>query len=471
MARNSDANPFGLFLLCLMGGGLFLVAFLVARLETNVGLLVGGGIAISVLVFFKTKIAIYLLIFSMLLSPEFGLSGLATAGGTLGRGVTFRFDDFLLVIIGVAWLMKSALYKELGIFKKTPLNGAMLLYALACVLSTLIGIAAGRVQVMTGTLFALKYIQYFALFFLVINNIEDKKELRRYWRAVVVTALIVAAIGLAQIPSGGRLTAPFEGESPEPNTFGGYLAFLILICLALALNLPDHRSRLAYFAIAAFLLVPFLFTLSRASYLGIIPGLAVVLLLSRQRLISYTLMALLLCLLLFPGVFPQVIRERITYTWTQAPTTGQVLVFGQRLDTSTSARLRGFDEALEDFYQQPLFGYGVTGWRFIDAQYFRTLLESGLLGLLALFFLFYKLFALGWNRLRSLAEDPFSRGLSIGFLGGLLCLLFHAIGSNTFIIVRIMQPFWLVTGLIFMLHSVAVEKLSEEEAGPLVRAV
>ena len=471
MRLESSANPFGAFLLLLMGGVLFVSALLVSQLETSTGILIGVGIAVSVLVFFKTEIAIYLLIGSMLLSPELGVGGLATTGGTLGRGVTFRLDDFLLVIIAFSWLIKSAIHKELGIFKKTPLNGAMLFYAFACVLSTLLGIAAGRIEVLTGSLFVLKYIQYFVLFFLVINSIEDQKQLRRYWMAVLVTALIVGAIGLAQIPGGGRVTAPFEGDSPEPNTFAGYLGFVILICLALALTLPNFKRSISYFFIAAFLFIPFLFTLSRASYLGFIPGLAVVLLLNRQRIVSYTLVALFLTALVFPNLFPQAIRDRVVFTFTQAPTVGQVTVLGQRLDTSTSARLRSFQEAVEAFYEEPLLGYGVTGWSFIDAQYFRTLIETGLLGLMAFFFLLYRLFRLGLDRFRSSGEDPFSRGLAIGFLGGFVCLLFHAIGSNTFIIVRIMQPFWLVTGLVFMLHLVAAEELSEEKAEPLAQAV
>jgi O-antigen ligase len=471
MRRETAANPFGVFLLLLMGGILCVAALLVSQLETNMGILIGLGIAIAVLVFFKTEIAIYLLICSMLLSPEFGVGGLATTGGTLGRGVTFRFDDFLLVIIAFSWLIKSAVYKELGIFRKTPLNGAMLFYAFACFLSTLLGVAAGRVELMTGSLFLLKYMQYFVLFFLVINSIEDQKQVRRYWLAVLITALIVGAIGLAQIPGGGRVTAPFEGDNPEPNTFAGYLAFVILICLALALNLPNYRTRISYFLMAVFLFIPFLFTLSRASYLGFIPGLAVVLLLNHQRVVSYTLVAAFLTLLIFPNIFPQVIRDRIAFTFTQEPTAGQVTLFGQRLDTSTSARLRSFEDAVEAFYEEPIVGYGVTGWSFIDAQYFRTLIETGLVGLMALFFLLYRLFRLGLDRFRYSGEDPFSRGLAIGFLGGFVCLLFHAIGSNTFIIVRIMQPFWLVTGLVFMLPLVAAGELAEEKVGPLAQAV
>ena len=50
----------------------------------------------------STDAALYLLIFSMLLSPEF-VAG-ATSVSSLGRGITLRIDDFLLLIIGFGWL-------------------------------------------------------------------------------------------------------------------------------------------------------------------------------------------------------------------------------------------------------------------------------------------------------------------------------------------------------------------------------
>ena len=126
---------------------------------------------------------------------------------------------------------------------------------------------------------------------------------------------------------------------------------------------------------------------------------------------------------------------------------------------------------MDDFPKEPLFGHGVTGWGFVDAQYFRILIETGLLGLAAFFFLVYRLFQLGLDRLRYFSEVPFFRGLSIGFLGGLTALLFHGIGSNTFIIVRIMQPFWLVAGLLFMSRLVVTKEAPEEKAESVAEAV
>ena len=41
--------------------------------------------------------------------------------------------------------------------------------------------------------------------------------------------------------------------------------------------------------------------------------------------------------------------------------------------------------------------------------------------------------------------------MALGFLAGTVGLLMHAIGSNTFIIVRIMEPFWFFAGIVVML--------------------
>jgi hypothetical protein len=51
------------------------------------------------------------------------------------------------------------------------------------------------------------------------------------------------------------------------------------------------------------------------------------------------------------------------------------------------------------------------------------------------------------------SQDPFDKGLSIGFIAGFTGLLFHAIGANTFIIVRIMEPFWFIAAMVMMIPS------------------
>jgi O-antigen ligase len=83
----------------------------------------------------------------------------------------------------------------------------------------------------------------------------------------------------------------------------------------------------------------------------------------------------------------------------------------------------------------------------MDSMYPRVLTETGLLGLVAFFVLCGSLFRMGTTSYRN-ATDQFSRGIALGFLLGLVGLLVHAVGANTFLIVRIMEPFWLFAALV-----------------------
>lgn len=104
----------------------------------------------------------------------------------------------------------------------------------------------------------------------------------------------------------------------------------------------------------------------------------------------------------------------------------------------------------------PVFGFGVTGHGFIDAQYFRVLIETGLIGLFMFLLLLSSIFRLTYHNTKE-ATEPFDRGLSMGFLAGFIGLLAHAVGANTFIIVRIMEPFWFVLAIVIMLPELEAE--------------
>jgi O-antigen ligase len=395
----------------------------------------------------------------MLLGPEIIIG--ETGGATLGRGITLRLDDFILLIIGFGWLARMAIHKELGFFLKTPLNKPIAFYMITSLIATLIGALMGRVDLKTGFLFVLKYFQYIIIYFMVVNHVQDKKQIHQFLWALLIACIIVSLIGIGQIPGGERVSAPFEGERGEPNTFGGYLLFMMAIAIGLFLASDLWRDRLIYGSISIIAFIPFLFTQSRASYLAFLPMLLVFVWLSKKR--KLIVMGLLFLALLLPITSPQVVKERLSYTFTQPAQSGQIQVADIRLDTSTSARLISWQDALRDTAKHPVFGFGVTGYYFVDAQYPRVLAETGIIGLFSFILLLLAILKYGLTIFHG-TSDVLYKGLSMGFVAGFIGLLAHAVGANTFIIVRIMEPFWFVLAMVVMIGEPEKSKPVEDNS-------
>ena len=446
-----------LFGLVLFGGALLVSHGLtLTRLEYALGFMAAG--AVFVLVFVRTEVGLYLALLSMLLSPEFAVGG---RGGLVEqREVVLRAEDLLLIVIALSWMAKTAVNKELGVVLKTPLNRPIVAYIATHLLATLVGYLTGSVKSAAGFFYVLKYTEYFVIYYMVVNNVQDRSQAWRLIRVAFFTAVVVSLIGIAQIPSGQRVSAPFEGEAGEPNTFGGYLLLMLGLGAGMFLESPRARIRtwsLGFLALAA---LPFLYTLSRASYLGVIPLLgALALLSSRRRLVVGVLLALLVGSPLIAYLAPTPVVKRVLYTF--EPEAGQPTVRVGRLalDPSTSFRLFSFRQALAGWAERPVLGYGVTGFAFMDAQYPRTLVETGVIGMAAFLWLVWSVLRSGVGAFRALG-DPLERGLALGFVAGTAGLLTHAIGANTFIIVRIMEPFWFFAGIIAMLQHLPAEAQS-----------
>jgi O-antigen ligase len=440
--------------------GALLVGYLLTMLSAIHSFVLILLLLVSVCTFVWPEAGLYVVIFSMLLSPEI-IAGDIGGKATLGRGFTLRLEDFLLVFIGLSWFARTAVDKTTGLFRKTPLNQPIAAYILACLLATLWGKINGDVLGVAGFFFVLKYFEYMIVFFMVVNYVNTEDQAKRLLVCLFITCFIVSIYGLIQIPGGGRVSAPFEGEVGEPNTFGGYLVFMGVVALALMDHLKDIRVRVALAVIMIVLVISLLYTQSRASYIAIIPAYLTLSLFSKRRF--YLLAGLVVVIAMSPLIVPRVAKERIKETFTQPEQQGQIQFGKLRLDTSASARIASYKEALSDWKKRPILGHGVTGYTFMDAQYPRILVETGIVGLLAFAWLVYALFRMGVSTWRD-AQDDLLHGLSVGLIAGLVGLLIHAIGANTFIIVRIMEPFWFLTGIVIALSQMNDESIHAPSA-------
>ncbi|MFX0199812.1 MAG: O-antigen ligase family protein, partial [Candidatus Hodarchaeota archaeon] len=247
-----------------------------------------------------------------------------------------------------------------------------------------------------------------------------------------------------------------EGEVGEPNTFGGYLLLMLAMSMALFASLDSKKVKAALLLVVCLSIVPFLLSLSRGSYLAFIPTYFTLIALSKNKGLLISIM--LLACITAPYLAPEKVVSRVTYTFSQRVQQGQEKIGDIRLDTSTSARLRSWGRGFEAYMKRPIFGYGVTGWYFIDNQFIRVLVETGILGLTAFIFLLYSIFKEGWKVYKA-TDDKLYKGISMGLLAGLVGLVIHSLGANTFIIIRIMEPFWLLAGIVMAIPTIEAKEL------------
>ncbi|MCD6308187.1 MAG: O-antigen ligase family protein [Candidatus Latescibacteria bacterium] len=448
----ASANILGFFVLISLLLSCIFVAYVLAT--QNVYWVTGAVLAVVLFAvgFLSPKVSLYILIFSMLLSPEIGARDMSS-----GKGFTIRFEDLLLIIMGFAWIARSAVHKEIGLALFTRLNRPIFLYTLACIVSTAWGVINGFVNSpLTGLMFVMKYIEYFIIFFITMNNVDSKAQLRKILGAMFITFIIILIYGFMQIPMGNRISTPFEGKDLEPNSLGGYIVIMMSLSLALFTSLEKSYKKFSMGVLCFLSFIALLYTLSRSSWLAMGVMYIGMLFFTKRRI--PLVLALVAGLVIAPFTLPSIVLERIMYTFRgeregpmfteqEMPFVFEGKIGTPTYDSSTTARLDSMHQAMSDFMKHPILGYGITGHMFLDAQYHRVLVETGIIGMAAFIYLLWMTGSQLLKIRKQYGHDILYHTLSVGTFCAFLGLLAHAVGTNSFIIVRLMEPFWCLVAL------------------------
>ncbi len=436
----------GVLLLCVfLGKAIAVVPF--------VPLIIMASIILFLFGFVYTEKAMYLLIIAMLLSPEFSMGAVSNQ-----RSIVIRIDDLLIVVFCLAWLARTTLTKNKRIIKRTPLNRLILIYSLILFISTFKSMILGSVQPVRGLFYVFKYIEYYMVFQLATGVIEDKKQVINYIKTFLVVFMIVNIFACTQIGQ-DRVSAPFEGKEGEPNTLGGYQVLILAIVISLIMHLRSMKSRVILIGIALFTMLPFAFTLSRASYAAIIPMYFTLIIFHRGRARNYLIGFMMIVIILGIFFLPSAVKERIQYTFGGEvdESVVPIKVGDVTLDPSASARINDWIRLYEMWRKRPFFGYGVTGAGFVDSQYFLTLVETGLIGLASFLALLWGIFRHSLRIFRN-TKDEFLKAIALGFVAGHAGMVVHALTANTFIVIRIMEPYWFLAAIVMMIPAIEKQK-------------
>ncbi|MBU0880957.1 MAG: O-antigen ligase family protein [Candidatus Omnitrophica bacterium] len=432
---------------------MLLLTLLGVPLEISTAVII--GCLIFIISFVNTDLALIILIFTMLLSPEFN------AGEVSGRTIKIRADDIFIIIIFLGWIAKMAIHKELGFMKSTRLNYLIVIYSVICLLSSFAAIIQGRVNISTSMFYLLKYIEYFLLFFLVSNNLKTVAQAKKFIFYLLLTCFIVCVYALMSGAAGGRVSAPFEsGAGGEPNTFAGYLIVMMSLMLGLIFNAAPGGKRFILIGLFFMSIIAFLLTLSRSGWVGFFASLAAFTFFNKKHRILL-IASLMIAVMILPMVAPKSVQRRVNETFSSWRT---YKVMGKTvgLDESASARIDSWGVGFKRWSKRPILGYGIPAGAVIDNQYTRVLNETGIIGFIAFIAILFAVFRAAYKVYKTMPGDDFAQALSIGFLAGFMGLLIFSSAAATFIIIRIMEPFWFMVAIIAVLPDLKKDDIGAE---------
>ena len=429
--------------------------------EPSLPLALAVGALVAIITFQRPENGLVIIVFSMMLSPEIIVAQLPK------RAVTIRVDDILIIVVFLAWLAHTAVNKDWKGFVKTPLDTPLLILFFLYVFSTIIGIMTGNMNPVKGFFYAMKYIEYFILYWMVVNIASYDKDIPLYLISGLVTCIIVTLFAYSLMGSAFRVYAPFDAEGGEPASLGGYYLVIYAIAFSFFLHTASRVHQLLYLGLILFLLPPFVKTLSRASYLAFGPMLVTMLLLAKKRRMTLGLM-MLVGLTAFPILFNDLYQQMATRVNATFTTDAHVQrdanydMGGKKItDQSAIDRLVSWKRVLsEDLPKNGftlLFGNGIAGIRFTEGQFFLMLAELGVVGTIVFYWLMVKIVRHSYRVYKSTSQ-PLHQSLCLALISCMVALHIQSFTTNTFIIVRVMEPFWFLTGLVMNLP------LEEKEA-------
>ena len=391
----------------------------------------------------------------------------------LGIGITVFAIPFLptMACAGLALLCFFAMFlkkcaagdKE---WKLDIVGFALILFMVIVLICSLTSVAQENSLSICLLQFALM-----SFYFTIINTIKTKEQVYSLLSIFVISGLFVAAYGIIQYVFGLDMDKQVWVDEEmftdikmrafstleNPNVLGEYLLLVIPVSIALMWSHKKFWTKFTYAGIAGVLLLCLILTMSRGCWVGLILAAAIFITFVDGRYWALGILALFI----LPSVLPASILNRF-------------LSIGNLEDTSSSYRLMiylGTIQMLKDYW---LVGIGPGAQAFnmvyprysypaIDAPHAHNLflqqtVETGLLGLAALLFVFFAFFRKMANTAKTLVKKSMDRVMSIAIGAGVAAFLLQGVFDYVFYNYRVFMMFWMVLALGMCLRYTAMPK-------------
>ncbi|HEY6349378.1 MAG TPA: O-antigen ligase family protein [Candidatus Angelobacter sp.] len=310
------------------------------------------------------------------------------------------------------------------------------------------------------------YVEMFLLALVVASSIKSKNEIRLLLAVMTVSLLVVNRSYFSTLSGRDLSHFSYEVRDAGPLGYAGvnglaaFEAMLASMLLGIAVFTRRTLPKVGIYLIIATCCYCLLFSFSRGGYLGLLIGIMTVGLFKSRWLLGVAA----LLVIGWQTLLPVAVQERIAMTTENA---GE----GQQFEPSAQDRINLWEDAMGLFKRNPITGTGFQtyesmgrlGYADTHNYYLKVLAETGIIGFFLFLVLLWKLFGSGM-RLFFITEDPFWRGLSLGFIALLASTVVLNLFGDRWSYQQVDGYLWVVLGCVISGMRATGEESANAEA-------
>ncbi len=406
-----------------------------------------AGLIMLMLVVFRSRLALYVWLLAIPLGEWL------PATGVLGLNA----PNLLIAVMMLSWIVPRIMHGE-RVLSRTRLSAPVAAYIVLLLFSLARGwlfppgpgydgfqMLKSVWQVVLG----------FAVYFVVANVVADRKQISSLLVTFAVGSTLGAVIAVRQFLGAG-FDSRIGGALGDINDLGAYFAMTASALFGLFLTSRAFTGFRKWIMGVSTLLASFgvMVPKSRGGYMGVVAGLGVLTYLINKRAVIIFAVVVALS----PFWAPTFVKDRVAETRVDSLEAELVGDATDRLDPSAAVRLDIWRIVARKSLKSPIIGYGYAAVPYLTADelgrpfsahslYFETLGQTGLVGIVVLFWLLFACVRSGRELLR-VATTRTSRGLAIGFLGATVALIVANIFGERFTHISIAGTYFFLAGLV-----------------------
>lgn len=402
-------------------------------------------------------------------SPNFGLGLILCflVVGQLGRvslPVGGRDEvlilDILIPLVLLGWLFKKIYLKEA--FPKISLTKYLLIFSGWLILGLVLALnPLSILEVAKSGFYLVRFLEYAALFFLVIDLIKSKKDLLNYLKVIIGIGLILTVLGFIQlyfVPDFSFMASagwdPHEnrllGTWFDPNFLGGFLVLGLSLLVGIYYAEKKREQKPILIVLGFILLSGIIFTYSRSAYLMLLVVFLLWGIIYARKLLIAGILILVLAFVFVPKLQDRV-KDALNF------------------DVTVQARIRSFDHAFQVIKKNPVWGAGYNTYRYTqtklgliseeaatnirstsgaDSSLLTIFATSGIVGIILYLYLWFLILK---QNLKLVLEKNLKneRKLYFGIFTGLIGLFIYSFFVNGLLYPYLMIVFWILVAIIF----------------------